>query len=177
MPTKKIAPETKQKIVEKNEITLKKEVSKEEVPTKVEINILDELLALKNEIRLLKERPVRLETVDEKQEQFLARQREIIEAERIEGNIKVWGTFQFDEIRGGRISFPFRAFPGDPIIGYTLVDGEEYELPQCLVDHLNKNVKYKVNKNCVDDRGRPIIKTAKHVQRASFSNKDFKRSR
>ena len=52
---------------------------------------------------------------------------------------KVKGIFRFYEVPGGGISFVYRAYKGDPIERYDLIDGQVYTLPLGVAKHLNKN--------------------------------------
>ncbi len=86
----------------------------------------------------------------------------------------VRGIFRFHEVPGGSMSFPFRAYKGDPIenIG-PLVDGQVYTLPLGVARHLNKNLWYPQHSHALDERGMPIFKVSQKVRRASFQSLEF----
>ncbi len=56
-------------------------------------------------------------------------------------HMMVKGTFRFHECKGGVNSFFFRKYKADVIKKYTMIDGNDYEVPQMVADHLNDNCK------------------------------------
>ncbi len=64
------------------------------------------------------------------------------EKQRQEESRLIKGIFQDNELRGGTIKFPFKKFAGDPVVTYTLTDGQEYEIPLAVVKHLNSGCAY-----------------------------------
>ena len=107
-------------------------------------------------------------------------QRKRIEAERKRESRMVRGKFTFIEVPGGRTVFPWRAYPGEKIKHYTLVDGEIYTIPIGLAKHLNSNCKYPVYEHEMSpsqsavkqELGHPV-KIKKYVHRYSFQSLDF----
>lgn len=57
----------------------------------------------------------------------------------------VKGIFKNLECPGTMLSFPFRKYK-EPIKKYHLMDGETYELPIEVVEHINTNCAYKQHK-------------------------------
>ena len=108
------------------------------------------------------------------------RQRQRIEAERQKKNRTVRGRFMFLEVPQGRTVFPWRAYPGDPVKTYTLVDGEIYTIPICLAEHLNNNCKYAIYEHEMSPSEAAIkqqlghpVKVKRYVHRYSFQPLDF----
>jgi hypothetical protein len=54
----------------------------------------------------------------------------------------VRGMFQFHEVPGGELKFNYKAYKGDKVERYELVDGQIYSLPRGVAIHINKNVAY-----------------------------------
>ena len=92
---------------------------------------------------------------------------------RQEGNRKVKGIFRCFEPMGGSMKFSFKAFPGDPIVTYTMLDGETYEIPLCVAQHLRNNCSYPVHAYIMDSEGKPIVNVAKKTQRCTFEATTF----
>jgi hypothetical protein len=92
---------------------------------------------------------------------------------RQEGNRKVKGVFRCFEPMGGSIKFSFKAFPGDPIVTYSLLDGETYDLPLCVAQHLRNNCSYPTLAYVLDGEGKPVVNVAKCNQRCTFEATSF----
>jgi hypothetical protein len=54
----------------------------------------------------------------------------------------VKGIFRFYEVPGGSMSFNYKAYKGDQVQRYDLVDGQVYSLPLGVAKHLNNNLWY-----------------------------------
>lgn len=85
----------------------------------------------------------------------------------------VRGRFQFHEVPGGTLKFPFRAYKSDPVETYELKDGEVYHLPLGVARHLNKDCWYPVHAYQLDEHNRPTQKVGQKVQRCSFQSLEF----
>lgn len=86
---------------------------------------------------------------------------------------KIRGRFNYHELPGGILEFPFRAYAQDDVEIYSLKDGEIYELPRGVVRHLNKNVWYPVHKYEQDEEGKFLQKVGSKFQRCSFQSLEF----
>jgi len=86
---------------------------------------------------------------------------------------KVKGIFHFHEVPNGYMEFVFREFKGDPIKKYKFFDGQVYEIPLGVAQHLNKNGWYPVHKHAFDENDRPSVKIGKKIRRFSFQSLDF----
>ena len=100
-----------------------------------------------------------------------------IEQMRQEEARLVKGVFQDNEVKGGTIKFPFKKYPGDPIVTWTLTDGQEYELPLMLVRHLNSPCCYVENaylNNMLTADGKPMLNPSpKKKHRFSFKISEY----
>ncbi len=85
----------------------------------------------------------------------------------------VKGVFRFHEVTGGSITFPYRAYKGDPVENYTLVDGQVHSIPYGVARHLNKDCWYPQHVYQMDAEGKPQMKIGKKVQRCSFQSLEF----
>ena len=85
----------------------------------------------------------------------------------------VRGKFIFHEVPGGCMSFVYKAYKGDEVERYDLMDGEIYTLPLGVARHLNKNCKYPVHAYAMDEVGKPSMKVGKWVRRCSFQSLEF----
>lgn len=64
-----------------------------------------------------------------------------VEYMRKKDNELVTGVFQFHECPGGKLSFPFHKYKGDPIEQYELYDGMTYTIPRMVANHINKDMR------------------------------------
>lgn len=86
----------------------------------------------------------------------------------------VKGIFRCHEPRGGSVTFSFRKYKWDAVKTYTMVDGEEYEIPLSVARHLNNNCNYFEHTHILDSHGKPIVdRVGKKVSRMNFDSKDF----
>lgn len=85
----------------------------------------------------------------------------------------VKGIFRFYEVPGGGMSFSYKAYKGDPVAKYTLVDGEVYTLPLGVAKHLNKNGWYPIHQHQLDETGKPIMVLHKKKRRFGFQSLEF----
>ncbi len=83
----------------------------------------------------------------------------------------VKGVFEYRELKGGRVQFPFKKYAGDNVEWYDLVDGQEYELPLAVVRHLN-NLGVDKHSYLLDSRGLPL-KSGQKEHRFSFKSSEY----
>lgn len=85
----------------------------------------------------------------------------------------VKGVFRCFEPRGGSITFSFKKHKGDQVLKYTMIDGDTYEIPLMVAQHLNGNCWYPKHTHVLDAAGKPSIEVGKKVQRCSFESLEF----
>lgn len=85
----------------------------------------------------------------------------------------VKGIFRFHEVPGGKMGFSYKAYKGDKVERYDLVDGQIYTIPLGVAKHLNKNVYYPIHAHTVDDNGVPVARIGQKVRRCSFQSLEF----
>ena len=98
----------------------------------------------------------------------------------------VKGIFRYHECPGGILGFVFKAYEGDEVERYDLIDGQVYTVPLGVARHLNKNLWYPVYEynqsdgtqsaahvGAVARGGHFIQRIAKKVRRASFQSLEF----
>lgn len=86
----------------------------------------------------------------------------------------VKGIFRCHEPAGGSVTFPFKKFKWDPVVNYTMTDGQEYEIPLAVARHLNKNCNYPIHSYILDSAGKPLLDQAgKKFSRMNFDSLDF----
>ncbi len=85
----------------------------------------------------------------------------------------VKGIFRCYEPRGGSFTFSFKQYKGDPVLKFTMVDGDTYEIPLMVAKHLNQNCWYPRHAHVVDANGHPTIDIGKKVQRCTFESLEF----
>lgn len=83
------------------------------------------------------------------------------------------GIFRFYECQGGSMSFVHKAYEGDKVERYDLLDGQAYELPRGVIRHLNTNGWYPVHGHALADDGRPSMKISQKVRRFGFESTEF----
>ena len=93
--------------------------------------------------------------------------------ERERDHKTVKGIFRCYEPRGGSFTFSFKKHKGDPILKYTMVDGETYEVPLMVAKHLNQNCWYPKHSHVMDINGNPTVDVGKKVKRCSFESLEF----
>jgi len=86
---------------------------------------------------------------------------------------KVKGIFNFYEVPGGTLKFPFKIYKWDDVERYELTDGETYTLPLGVAKHLNKNGSYPVHAHAVDAAGKPTYKIGQKKRRFGFQSLEF----
>lgn len=96
-----------------------------------------------------------------------------IQYQRDKDKEMVRGRFRFHEVPGGTLSFCCKAYKGDKVERYDLVDGEIYRLPLGVAKHLNKNLWYPVHTYTMDEYGKPSMKIGQKVSRCSFQSLEF----
>lgn len=85
----------------------------------------------------------------------------------------VKGRFLCFEPRGGSMTFSFKKYKGDPLLKYTMVDNEVYEVPLMVAKHLNNDCWYPVHSHVLDANGKPSVQVGKKVKRCSFESLEF----
>lgn len=83
------------------------------------------------------------------------------------------GIFRFYECQGGSMSFVYKAYKGDKVERYDLLDGQAYELPRGVIKHLNTNGWYPVHGHALNDAGLPSMKISQKVRRFGFESTEF----
>lgn len=82
---------------------------------------------------------------------------------------KVRGIFRFYEVPGGVMSFVAKAYKGDDVERYDLLDGHVYEVPLGVAKHLNKNGWYPIYEYIPGDKevqaGIPVSREGGATQR------------
>lgn len=85
----------------------------------------------------------------------------------------VKGVFRNNEVEGGTLRFSYKAYKGDPVENYELVDGQTYTLPLGVAKHLNKNIWYPVHAYTLNEDGVPAKHLGKKVHRCGFQSLEF----
>lgn len=85
----------------------------------------------------------------------------------------VKGIFRFYEVPGGSVNFVYKAYKGDDVERYDLVDGQVYTIPLGVAKHLNKNGWYPVHTYAQDEYGKPLMKIGQKVRRFGFQSLEF----
>lgn len=85
----------------------------------------------------------------------------------------VKGIFHFYEVPGGSMSFVFKAYKGDDVARYDLIDGGMYTLPLGVAKHLNKNGWYPVHEYAQDEFGKALMRVGKKIRRFGFQSLEF----
>lgn len=108
---------------------------------------------------------------DMKKAVILPSAEEIKEKERLSMKKIVRGTFDYRELSGGTLEFFYNSpFKGEPIVKYTLVDGETYALPKGVVRHIKSTGFITVNEYALDPENpmKKNIRVGKKVLRYDF---------
>ena len=85
----------------------------------------------------------------------------------------VKGIFKYYELQGGKLEFMYRAYAGDPIEKYELVDGQIYTIPLGVARHLNKNGKIPIHSYALDENGKPLMRIGEMQSRFGFQSLEF----
>ncbi len=103
-----------------------------------------------------------------------------IEKMRLKDRELVKGKFIFHEVPGGLMSFSFKAYRGDPVERYDLIDGQIHTLPLGVARHLNKNCwypEYSYMKGESTQGGYSsdgqVMRVTRKVRRCSFQSLEF----
>lgn len=103
----------------------------------------------------------------------LAAAKKNLDEQRVEDARIVRGKFNYIECPGGILEFSFKKYKGDPIVKYSLKDGEVYSIPLMVAKHLNTNCAYPSYTFKNDEAGRPQTTVAEMIRRTSFQNLEF----
>lgn len=85
----------------------------------------------------------------------------------------VRGIFRCFEPRGGQFTFSYKKYKQDPVMSFTMIDGEIYTVPKMVAKHLNNNCSYPVHQHTQDANGNPLTIIGKKVKRCSFESLEF----
>ena len=85
----------------------------------------------------------------------------------------VKGRFKYYDCPGGEMKFSFKAYKGDPVAKYELIDGQVYSIPIGVARHLNKNCFYTIHKYAVDSDGKAAQSIGQKIQRCEFVPLEF----
>ncbi len=85
----------------------------------------------------------------------------------------VKGIFRFYEVPGGSMNFVYKAYEGDKVERYDMIDGEVYTVPLGVARHLNKNLWYPEYDYVKDENTKNIIRATKKVRRCGFQGLEF----
>lgn len=96
-----------------------------------------------------------------------------LEEKRVKDKELVRGRLNYNEVPGGTLDFSFRKYKGDPIIKYSLIDGEIYNLPRGVANHLAISGSYPIHEYQQDSYGKSIVKVARRKRRYSFESLAF----
>ena len=108
-----------------------------------------------------------------------ARRREVaqkIARERMHKAQMVTGKFLFNECPGGELKFPYREFPGDELVNYTMRHDQIYTIPLGVAQHLNDRCAYYEYQHNLDNGKAVDIKNMyiqSKVHRTSFIPLNF----
>lgn len=86
---------------------------------------------------------------------------------------KVRGIFRFYECPGAMLSFVYKAYKGDDVERFDLVDGQVYELPRGVACHLNKSGRYPIHAYKMEENGAASQHVGKKVARYGFQSLEF----
>lgn len=87
-------------------------------------------------------------------------------------NKMVKGRFRNLESPGGTLKFALKLHKGDPVMKFSMTDGEVYDVPLMVAKHLNNNCQRSTNQNLLDAQGYPV-KGSKKVRRFAFESLEF----
>ncbi len=99
--------------------------------------------------------------------------KDLIEKQWKEESKLVTGIFKNIECPGGKAEFPYKKFPQDNIMIYSLEDGKQYDIPLAVAKHINNNCAVPTHKYLVDADGNKIVGTGGKHQRYQFLSKEF----
>lgn len=102
-----------------------------------------------------------------------ARKKPNLTYQRDKDREKVRGIFRFYEIAGGELSFVYKAFKGDKVEKYTLMDGKAYSIPLGVAKHLNRNGCYPIHKYLKGEDGKVSQRIGQKVRRFGFQSLEF----
>ena len=87
-------------------------------------------------------------------------------------NKMVKGRFRNLESPGGTMKFVMKLYKGDPVMKFSMTDGEVYDVPLMVAKHLNNNCTRETNQKLLDSSGYPV-KGSKKVRRFAFESLEF----
>ena len=91
---------------------------------------------------------------------------------RQEDNRMVKGIFIDKELKGGILNTCYRIWKGDPIRNYTLVDGQQYEIPLGFAKWLNNGCAKTKYSHITDAHGR-LIPHPQKEHRFAFQSLEY----
>jgi hypothetical protein len=92
---------------------------------------------------------------------------------RDKDNKMVKGIFRCFEPVGGSMTFSFKKYKGDPVMKFTMIDGQIYDIPLMVARHLNQDCWYPVHHHVLDMNGKPTVDVGRKVKRCSFESLEF----
>ena len=126
------------------------------------------------------EKFIRAKSPDELRKMTLEQRERYFNWMRDRDREKVKGVFRFYERPGGDMEFVYRAYKGDPVEKYSMIDGQTYEIPLGVARHLNKNGWYPEyeyvpgGKTILVPGGQPTnMRIGKKTHRFGFQKLDF----
>lgn len=99
--------------------------------------------------------------------------RKLIERMRTKDSEMVRGIFRFHEVPGATLSFVYKAYPGDDVERYDLVDGQVHTIPFGVAKHLNNRCDYPEYEYFKDESTHNTMRVSKRVRRTSFQSLEF----
>lgn len=87
-------------------------------------------------------------------------------------NETVRGVFRYYEVPGASFKFLFKKHAGQ-VEKYEFQDGEVYDIPRAVAEHLNNECWYPVHEYMHDENGKPSMRVGKRVNRVGFHSLDF----
>jgi len=85
----------------------------------------------------------------------------------------VKGKFSNLETKGAELTFPFHKYPEDQVRSYSLIDGNNYELPYMVAKHLAVGVFTPVHINERNADGKRTVRINSKNHRTNFQKLDF----
>lgn len=91
----------------------------------------------------------------------------------------VRGIFRFHEVPSGSMSFVYKAYKGDEVERYDMIDGQVYTVPLGVAKHINKNIWYPEYSYVTTEKvytgfgPGQAMKATRKVKRCSFQSLEF----
>lgn len=85
----------------------------------------------------------------------------------------VRGRFNYNEVPGATLVFPYRKYKGDPVVSYSFVDGQTYIIPRGVAKHIATSGSYPIHEYQTDASGKPVVRIGRKKRRYSFESLAF----